>query len=117
MSSNRWMTSPLRRISGQSVSTSESRPRGPIGREGAIQPSRTPEYEESRRRLSAPDLLELDLVEEEIGVDPRHRFHRRERADGSIVDLTLVKLGLLVVYELDLDGAPVMLDLRDLREP
>ena len=59
-------------------------------------------------------LLELELVEEGIAVDPKHRLHRRERADGSIVDMSAIGVGLLPAYEMDEDGLPTMLELRNL---
>lgn len=59
-------------------------------------------------------LLELELVEEGIVVDPTHRHHRKDRSDGSIVDLSAVRAGLLVAYEMGDDNAPTLLDLRDL---
>ena len=63
----------------------------------------------------SPELLfELDLVEEGIGVDPWHRHHRRDREDGSIVDLSAMRAGLLVAYEMDDDHVPWLLDLQDL---
>lgn len=98
-----------------SVSTRRSTRLASIGREGAIQPRRSStEYEASRALLNPDLLLELELIEEAILVDPDGRLHRRERADGSIVDYSQLRVGLLVAYDVDAGGRPFFLDIRDL---
>ena len=46
----------------------------------------SPLYRSVRQRLSRATQLALDFAEEEIATDPNPGHHRRETADGAIVD-------------------------------
>ncbi len=49
----------------------------------------SPQYRSVRKGLSRATRLALDFAEEEIANDPSLGHHRRETADGAIVDYTV----------------------------
>ncbi len=64
--------------------------------------------------MTADLRLELDLVEEGIATDPHHRFRRKDRDDGTTVDYSAAKAGLLVAFEIIDDETVELIELRDL---
>ena len=49
----------------------------------------SPLYRSVRKSLSRATQLALDFAEEEIATDPSPGHHRRETADGAIVDYSI----------------------------
>lgn len=49
----------------------------------------SPQYRSVRENLARAIRLALDFAEEEIADDPSLRHHRRETADGAIVDFSV----------------------------
>lgn len=98
------MTGNSKRIFALSGSTGRSRWRVPTRREGPILPrQQTPEYLTSRSLLSPGLQVELDLLEDEFAIALDHRRLRKDRVDGSVVDLSAARAGLLVADEM-VDG-------------
>lgn len=49
----------------------------------------SPQYRSVRESLSRATRLALEFAEQEIADDPSPRHHRRETADGAIVDYSV----------------------------
>jgi hypothetical protein len=56
------------------------------GRRGTIELRRSGAYDAARAALDSYLQRELDLVEEEIAVDPWRTFRRHDREDGVVID-------------------------------
>jgi hypothetical protein len=89
-----------------------------LGRERKLVPIRliySLQYQSVRKSLSRATRLALEFAEQEIADDPSPRHHRREIADGSIVDYSVEDV--LIRYRRLSDEIVELERVIDLRAP